>query len=486
MTISPNKKTLYFDCFCGASGDMIIGALIDAGVPFETIRDGLAQLPVEGYHLSAVRINKAGIMATKFDVHIEGGDSATPIHPPTPELKRAHDRGHSHSHEHHHDHGHAHKHEHSHTHDHGHSHEHGHNHSHDHGHSHEHGHSHSHSHDHDHGHEHGHHHHHTHRHYADIKRMLDESNLPEAVKRDSLETFRRIAVAEAEVHGTTIEKIHFHEVGAIDSIVDIVGAHIALHELKPDKIISSPLHVGAGTVKCAHGVMPIPAPAAALLLKGIPCYGGEVQAELVTPTGAALIAQLATEYRAMPPMLIEKTGFGSGTRDLPDRPNVLRILFGELTESHPASETITILEANVDDMNPEYLPPLIERLLQDGARDAFLTPVVMKKGRPGNLITVLADAKFTDKLAHTLFEYSSTIGVRIREEKRFCLDREWKAVRTKWGDVRVKIARFGAEQMNAAPEFEDCARVAKDASVAPRRVYEEALAKAVEGEFVHG
>lgn len=463
-------KTLYFDCFCGASGDMIIGALIDAGASFENIRDQLATLPVEGYHLHAKKVNKNGIMATKFDVHIDGGDSATPIHPPIPAPS------HDHKHEHKHEHAHAHAHSHGHAHTHTHVHEHSHSHDHSHPHDHDHGHSHGHDHSHDHGH-----HHHAHRHYSDIKKMLDESSLPDAVKRDSLETFRRIAVCEAEVHGMTIEEIHFHEVGAVDSIIDIVGTHIALHELKPDRIVASSLPVGFGTVKCAHGIMPVPAPAAALLLKDVPTYAGDIESELVTPTGAALIAQLAAEFVPMPAMKIQTVGVGSGTKTFKDRPNILRVIIGESAETTKATETISVLEANVDDMNPEYLPPLLEALLAAGARDAFLTPVIMKKGRPGHLITVLADPDRADVIAKTLFENSSTLGVRTREEKRYCLDREWKTARTPWGDVRVKIGRSGETQMNAAPEFEDCARLAKEAGVAPRRVYEAALAKAVEG-----
>ncbi|MBM3290556.1 MAG: nickel pincer cofactor biosynthesis protein LarC, partial [Candidatus Hydrogenedentes bacterium] len=286
-----------------------------------------------------------------------------------------------------------------------------------------------------------------------------------------------IAEAEAKVHGTTIEKVHFHEVGAIDSIIDVVGAHFCLRELGTARIGSSPLHVGAGTVTCAHGVMPVPAPATALLLEGVPCYGGEVQAELVTPTGAALLAQLASSFGPMPAMTIARTGYGSGTRDLPDRANVLRVIEGESAATQ-ATETVTVIETNVDDMVPELLPVLIDEALKAGARDAFVTPVTGKKGRPGHLITVLCDPARVDELAAVVFRNSTTLGVRMRQEQRICLEREWKNVETPWGAVRVKTGRFGTEQTVASPEFEDCKNLAESAGVPVLHVYRAALAAA--------
>lgn len=434
-------KTLYFDCYCGASGDMILGAFIDAGVSFEHVRDQLATLPVEGYHLHSEKIDKHGTAATQFKVHVDGIDEEH-HHDPAD----GHSHGHAHSHEHTHDHEHAP--EHSHEHSQGHA--------------------------------------QPHRHLRHIVEMIEASQLSDTVKQRSIATFKRIAVCEAEVHGTTPEKIHFHEVGAVDSIVDIVGAHVALEVINPDRILSSPLHVGSGTVKCAHGIMPVPAPATALLLKGIPSYGGEVKGELVTPTGAAIIAEWAESFGPMPHMVLETVGVGSGTKDLPDRPNTLRIMIGETTDTAQSLETIAVIEANIDDMNPELLPALLEDLLAIGARDAFITPIVMKKGRPGHLVTVLADEDKIEAASQVLFQSSSTLGVRIRREERICLDREWRTATTPWGDVKIKIGKMNEEIVNQAPEYEDCLRIARAANIPVIRVYESALAAAVKGEMHDG
>ncbi|MCH8205062.1 MAG: nickel pincer cofactor biosynthesis protein LarC [Candidatus Hydrogenedentes bacterium] len=392
-------KTLYFDCFCGAAGDMIVGALIDVGADFETLRDALDTLGVEGYRVRAEKIKKHGTMATKFDVEIDA--------------------------------------------------------------------------------EHG----QPHRHLHHIVEIIESGDLPAEVKEASLETFRRLAEAEAEVHGTTPEKIHFHEVGAVDSIVDIVATHLALHQLKPKRILSSALHVGSGTVKCAHGIMPVPAPATALLLRGIPSYGSDVDGELLTPTGAALIAQLAESFGPMPEMRVETIGSGSGTKDLPDRPNVLRVLLGETAEAASGTETIVVVEANIDDMNPELLPPLISDLLEAGARDAFLTPILGKKGRPAHLITILVDEVELNSVTGVLFRGSTTLGLRMRREQRICLEREWKTAKTPWGAVRVKIGRFEGDTTSTSPEYEDCVRVASESGVSAREVYDAAHAAAVKGDL---
>ncbi len=392
-------KTLYFDCFCGAAGDMIVGALIDAGADFEAIRRGLATLDVSGYDLSARKIDKHGTMATKFDVLIDG----------------THDQ--------------------------------------------------------------------PLRHLRHIVEIIEGGDLPREVKEASLETFRRIADAEAEVHGTTPEKIHFHEIGAVDSIIDVVATHLALHQLKPGRIQSSALHVGSGTVKCAHGIMPVPAPATALLLRGIPSYGGEVDGELVTPTGAALIAQIAGEFGPMPEMRVEAIGSGSGTKDLPDRPNVLRVLIGETAQGRAGTETIVVVEANIDDMNPELFPPLMNDLLKAGARDTFLTPILGKKGRPAHLITILVDEVELNSVVGVLFRGSTTLGLRMRREQRICLEREWKTASTPWGDVRVKIGRFDGCITSTAPEYDDCVRVASEGGVSAKEVYNAAHAAAVKGEL---
>ncbi len=395
-------KTLYFDCFSGAAGDMIVGALIDAGADFAKIREPLMSLGVGGFDVAIEKVKKKGVMATKFHVNIDE--------------------------------------------------------------------------------QHG----HPHRHLRHVVEIIEKGNLPPGVKAASLETFRRIAQAEAEVHGSTPEKVHFHEVGAVDSIVDIVGAHLALDQLKPERIEASALHVGSGTVKCAHGVMPVPAPATALLLKNVPTYAGQVEGELVTPTGAALIAQLAQQFGPQPTMTVATLGAGAGTKDLPDRPNVLRVLIGETAAVSAATETIVVIEANIDDMNPELFPPLVKDLIDAGARDAFLTPILGKKGRPANLVTVLADDAAVSRVTDTLFRGSTTLGVRMRREERICLDREWKHVKTPWGDVRVKLGRRNGSLTNAAPEFEDCATLAESAKVTVRQVYDAARAAATRGEWSNG
>jgi pyridinium-3,5-bisthiocarboxylic acid mononucleotide nickel chelatase len=321
-----------------------------------------------------------------------------------------------------------------------------------------------------------------HRHLRHVVEIIEKGDLPDAVKAASIKTFERIAECEAAVHGTTIEKVHFHEVGAVDSIVDVVGAHWALHALGIDRVESSAMHVGAGTVRCAHGVMPVPAPATARLLEGVPVYGGEVQGELVTPTGAALMAQVASRFGAMPPMTMLKTGHGAGTRDLPDRANVLRAVLGVALETGGGGETITVIEANIDDMSPELYPPLMETLLNQGARDAFLTPIIGKKGRPGHLVTVMCDADRADALTTILFSGSKTIGVRMRTESRVCLDRAFQVAHTEFGDVRVKVAWRNGHK-NVAPEFEDCRQRADERGTTVLAVYESAMAAAVRNEL---
>lgn len=398
-------KVLYFDAFCGASGDMIVGALIDAGAPFDAIDAALKSLHVDGFHLSAEKVVKHGVTATQFGVHVAP-------------------------------HGHGHQ-----------------------------------------------HHHHPHRNLHDILHIVDGSPLPEPVKEAARETFRRIAQCEAQVHGTTVDEIHFHEVGAVDSIVDVVAAHLAIHLLGVERIICSPLHVGSGTVKTAHGILPVPAPATALLLQGAPVYGSDVQGELVTPTGAALLVQRAHAFGPMPAMRVGAVGHGSGTYNLPDRANVLRVFLGEMDEALAHSETIAVVEANIDDMNPELYPPLLADLLGRGARDAFLTPLMGKKGRPAHLLTILCDEERVAELLPAVFAGSTTFGVRIRREQRICLQREWKRAATPYGDIRIKIGRLAGTVTCLSPEFEDCRAAAERCQIAVRAVYEAAHAAAVKGEL---
>lgn len=299
-------------------------------------------------------------------------------------------------------------------------------------------------------------------------------------------TFHALGHAEASVHGTTIDKVHFHEVGAVDSIVDICAAQLGFHLLGIERFVASPLHVGSGTVKCDHGIMPVPAPATARLLLGKPTYGGAVDGELITPTGAALIDHRVTAFGPAPLMRVEAIGYGSGAKDLPDRANVLRILIGQADEEGGATDTIQVLEANLDDMSGELLAPLIAGLMNGGALDAFLTPVIGKKGRPGQRVTVLASDATVQPLTDILFTHSTTLGIRIRTERRVILDRQWKSVSTPWGAVRVKIGSRGENTLSTAPEYEDCMQVATSAGVPVRKVYESALAAAVKGEYIDG
>ncbi|MCP4644123.1 MAG: nickel pincer cofactor biosynthesis protein LarC [bacterium] len=392
-------KTLYLDCFSGASGDMVVGTLIDLGVDFDALRAALESLAVDGFKVRAEKVNKKSIMATQFTVDVD---------PDAPQ---------------------------------------------------------------------------PHRHLRHVLEIIDGGDLPDAVKEASAATFRRIAECEAAVHGTTIEKVHFHEVGAVDSIVDIVGAHLALSLLDVDRVEASPLPLGSGTVTCAHGVIPVPAPATVRLLEGVPSFGTEVKAELVTPTGAALVGDMAQAFGPMPLMRVERVGYGSGTREFEDRANVLRGVIGE-ADTASGTHPVTVIETNVDDTSAELLGALVADLIEAGARDAFVTPIMGKKGRPAHLITILCDEDKASALAETVFRGSTTFGVRMRREERFCLEREWRTVATPWGPVRVKVGRALGQELVAAPEFDECRNCAEAAGVATRAVYEAAFAAAMRGEWM--
>jgi uncharacterized protein (TIGR00299 family) protein len=313
-----------------------------------------------------------------------------------------------------------------------------------------------------------------HRHLRHVVEILDRSTLEGAVKQKAAALFGRLAEAEAAVHGTTPEKVHFHEVGAIDSIVDVVGGVIALQWLGAARFVSSPLNLGSGTVTMSHGTFAVPPPATARLVAGVPVYAAG-EGELVTPTGALLVTGHATEYGPLPPLRIEKTGHGAGSRDTKGRPNVLRLIVGE--EGAPAATArILVLETELDDAAPQLLGPLLERLLAVGAVDAFFTPVQMKKGRPGVLVTVLAPPERREAIEELLFRETTTLGVRRQEWDRTELERETASVVTPYGAVRVKVGRRGSVVYNAWPEFEDCQRLAAEAGVAVKEVLAEALA----------
>jgi uncharacterized protein (TIGR00299 family) protein len=406
---------LYFDCFSGASGDMVLGALIDAGVPLAGVRDALGGLAITADTVWTERVMRAGISATKFCVR--GEDALVEAH--------------------------------SHTHEHSHAHRHGH--------------------DHEQGHHHGHPdepgaaaHDHGHRSLTEIATLIDSSGLGAAARSRAKDLFLRLGEAEAAIHGTPLEKVHLHEVGALDSIIDIVGSVYALEALGVSRIVSSPLNVGSGTITSAHGHYPVPAPATLRLLQGVPVYAGPQQKELVTPTGALLVSSYATSYGPVPPMRVERVGYGAGARDFPDRPNVLRVLIGE-DDAHAAAQAVVVIEAGIDDMNPQIFGVLMDGLLGDAALDVFYTSIQMKKNRPGTLLTVVCRPGDREKLTSRIFRETTTIGVRYREMSRECLDRETVRVTTPYGPVAVKVASRQGDVLNAAPEFDDCLRVAREA-----------------------
>jgi len=310
---------------------------------------------------------------------------------------------------------------------------------------------------------------HSHRTLTEIFHLVDSSALSDAAKDRTKHLFTVLGEAEAAIHGTPLERVHLHEVGALDSIIDIAGTVFALEQLGVDRIVSSPLNVGGGTIRSAHGHYPVPAPATMRLLKGAPVYSGTEQVELVTPTGALLVTGYASEFGAIPAMRVDRVGYGAGTRDFPHSPNVLRVLIGELDAEAP-SQTVVVIEAEIDDMNPQIFGVLMDRLLADGALDVFYTSIQMKKNRPGTLLTVIGSPSQRDRLTSTIFRETTTIGVRYREMTRECLDRESMTVTTELGTVRIKVARRRGELLNAAPEFDDCVRLATEHQVPTKHV----------------
>jgi len=368
----------YFDCCCGVSGDMCLGAVVAAGVPLETIESALRTLPLEGWSLAAETVQRAGLAAVKVTVHLD--ETA----------------------------------------------------------------------------------HHPHRGLSDVLAIIAAGSLPGDVAERSAAVFRKLADAEARVHGTTPEHVHFHEVGAVDAICDIVGTVVGLHELKLDALLHSTIAVGGGTVTCAHGTLPVPAPAASELLKGLPIVGGPVDVELATPTGVALLQTLAEPSVTIPAMTPETVGCGAGGRDLDGVPNVLRLTIGQSTCSDDAeADAVWILETNLDDMTGEQIAFCAERLFERGALDVFTTPVLMKKGRPGVVLSALCDDARRADIERLIFEHTSTFGVRRTLWQRTKLARSWRTVETQWGPVRMKIARLGGRELRCEPEYEDCRALAE-------------------------
>lgn len=395
-------KIVYFDCFSGASGDMILGALIDLGLPLGALREALGSLALDGVTLEADRVDRAGVAATKFRVRGAGEES----HP------HAHDAP-----GHHHDHHQA---------------------------------------------DDQHHHHHHHRGLHEICAMVEASALSPAAKERATALFRRLAETEAAIHQQPVEAIHLHEVGAVDSIIDITGAVFGLEWLGADRIVASPLNVGSGTVQCAHGEFPVPAPATTRLLAGAPIYSSGVEAELLTPTGALLVTDYADAYGPIPPLRVGQVGYGAGDRELGDRPNVLRVVVGDEETGQVGLERVVLVECEIDDMNPQLYGPLMDKLYAVGALDVFYVPIQMKKNRPGTLVSVVTHPERRAAVTDIVFRETTTIGVRVTETDRERLEREQITVDTELGSVRFKVARRGGVVVNAAPEFDDCLRLAEE------------------------
>lgn len=423
-------KTLYLECTMGAAGDMLMAALLELLPEPERFLEKMNSLGLPGVTVAREPMTKCGIGGTHMRVTVNGEEE---------ESHDAHD---------HHDHHHDHDHEHEHDHDHDHHHEHDH-------------HEYDHEHEHDHDHEH-HYHHHSHSSLADITARLAALELPQNVKENARAVYAQIAEAESHAHGVPVEQIHFHEVGTLDAVADIVGVCLLLDMLKPERIVASPVHVGSGHVHCAHGVLPVPAPATAYILRGVPTYGGEIQGELCTPTGAALLKHFATEFSPMPEMAVEKIGYGMGKKDFP-RANCVRAFWGETVE-HPKTDTIVELDCNLDDMTGEALAFAAEELLRAGARDVFTTPIFMKKGRPGYLFSCICTAEQVDEMAALIFRHTTTLGVRKKVCERYVLDRAVETVQTPYGEARCKTASgYGVEKRKL--EYEDAARLARENSV---------------------
>lgn len=426
-------RIAHLDACAGISGDMLLGALLHAGVPAALFRETLERLAI-GATLRIEEVDRSGIGALKVDVLVGGRPAEeaehSPAHAHEPALGHAHGSGHvpSHGHGHDHDPGHG-----PHP-----------------------------------GHDEA-------RSLRAIRRLIDQADLGESVKRLAIRAFDLLGAAEAAVHRVPVETIHFHEVGSVDAIADIVLAAAGAQALGVEAWHCSPLNVGGGTVRCAHGVFPVPAPATAELLKGAPTYGSDIRMELTTPTGAALVRALGCTFGAAPPIAVSAIGYGAGSRNPAGFANVLRLSVGETAEGAAGPGSVTVIETAVDDLNPQVVAHVMERALKAGALDAMCTPVLMKKGRQGTLLTLLAEPGRAAALQELLLAETSTLGVRMREERRVCMEREHVPVATPWGVVRVKVGRWNGREMTATPEFEDCRAAAETAGVPVKQVIENAL-----------
>ncbi len=449
-------RIAYLECFSGVSGDMFLGALVDAGVSPKLLEDTVAALDI-GARLEISRVLRGGISAAKVDVHANGEKDL-------PREAFSDQQGQDHAYQHPHD-------RHADNHD-------------------------AYNRDHVHG-----------RSLSEIRRIIEKATIGGAAKITAIRIFQALGEAEAEIHNTSVEQVHFHEVGAVDAMADIVCAAVGAESLAAEEWVCSPLNVGGGIVKCAHGTLPVPAPATLKLLRDVPVYSSGPQVELVTPTGAAIVKTLGNRFASFPAMKIEKAGYGAGTRDFPEHPNLLRLTIGEAAPTLPQSarkdgapapasdanalpgasndvwaEKIAVLEANLDDLSPQVLAYAMERLLAEGALDVFSVPVQMKKSRPGALLTVLARMADANRLTKLIFAETTTLGVRRREEQRQVLTRRWETVDTTWGPVRIKIANMNGSVSNYAPEFEDCRTLAEAQHVPLRTVMQEAIQQYLRGE----
>ena len=415
-------KTLYLECNMGAAGDMLAAALLELHPQPEEFVRRMNSLGIPGVEFSAQPAVKCGITGTHVSVTVHGEEEES-------------QDVHLHHHDHHHDHDHHHHdHEHTHTHDHDHEH---------------------HEHDHEH-HEHGHGHHH-HAGMGDIRHILSHLDIPQDVREDAEEVYEQIALAESHAHGRPVEEIHFHEVGALDAVADVVAVCWLIHDLAPEQILASPIHVGWGQVRCAHGILPVPAPATAHILRDVPTYGGSVEGELCTPTGAALLKHFAQSFGPSPVMRVEKIGYGMGKKDF-EAANCLRAMLGQTQEGR---ETIAQLCCNLDDMTPEALGFVQERLWEAGALDVTTTPVGMKKNRPGVLLTCMCRLEDRERLVSLLFRHTTTLGIRESQCSRYTLSRSQRSLETPWGPVRIKTSA-GWGVTREKPEYEDLAKIARD------------------------
>ena len=403
-------RIAYLECFAGISGDMFLGALVDAGVDPKLLRETVASLKVAAT-LEIEKVDRSGINASKVRVLVNGASAESAANST---------HTHHHSHHEHHPHG---------------------------------------------------------RSLSVIRKMIESAPLAAAAKSTAIRAFELLGASESKIHNVPIESIHFHEVGAVDSIVDIVAGSVGAHALAADSWICSPLNVGGGTVECAHGTFPVPAPATMELLQGVPTYSSGIQMELVTPTGAALVRALNCTFGPAPAMRVDKIGYGGGSRNPKRFPNVVRLSVGDTSEATPITgDTIVVMETAVDDLNPQILGDFTERALQAGALDVMCSSVQMKKNRLATLITILCDRAHVELLQQLLFRETSTLGVRVREERRACLDRKFGIVKTQWGEIKIKIGLLNGVEVNAAPEYEDCRRCAEQHAVPLKLVMQTALA----------